>query len=443
MSPKVHHEMRDPVHGFIEVSSDERRVIDSRPLQRLRRVRQLALTSLLYPGASHSRFEHSLGTMHLASRVFDVITRHENVSDQARALLPDLTEEGHVPYWRSAVRMAALCHDIGHLPFSHAAEHRLLPEGWTHEALTWELIVSDEMASLFNLMTPPLRPEDVARLAVGKRKAPPGTDYSLWEEIISEIVVGDAFGVDRMDYLLRDSLHAGVEYGKFDHHRLTGSLRILQGPLPDSAGTEPPPPTLGVEEGGLHSAEQMLLARYFMFSQMYLHPIRRVYDLHLINFLESTLAGGKFSVTLEEHLRSNDDEVFVSMSRAAADHAAPGFDSAKRIIDRQHFKRLYEKTLDVARISPEIETKVASEAQKQFGDDAILVDSPEDTKEPPDFPVLEFDGRVVSSATASDLLKHIPVIRLGYVFVDPEILEEARGWLEANRAELEQPVAED
>jgi HD superfamily phosphohydrolase len=85
MAHKAPHEMRDPVHGFIEVSSDERRVIDSRPLQRLRRVRQLALTSLVYPGASHSRFEHSLGTMHLASRVFDVITRNENVSDQTRA----------------------------------------------------------------------------------------------------------------------------------------------------------------------------------------------------------------------------------------------------------------------------------------------------------------------------------------------------------------------
>jgi len=339
--------------------------------------------------------------------------------------------------------MAGLCHDIGHLPFSHAAEVRLLPDGWTHESLSWELIMSDEMAAPFNQMTPPLRPLDVAKLAVGKRKAPPEVEYTLWEELISEIVVGDAFGVDRMDYLLRDSLHAGVEYGRFDHHRLTGSLRILPSPLPDQEGSEPPIPNLGVEEGGLHSAEQMLLARYFMFSQMYFHPVRRVYDLHLIDFLLATLPGGKFPVDIEGHLRSNDDEVYVLMSGAAADHDAPGFESARRIIERQHFKRLYEKTPDIARINPDIETRIVDEARKKFGEDAVLVDSPEDLKEPPDFPVLEFDGRVISSGTASEQLKHMPVIRLGYVFADPDILDEARGWLDANRAALEQPVAEE
>jgi HD superfamily phosphohydrolase len=248
--PKTRHEIRDPIYGFIHVSGDERSVIDSRPVQRLRYVRQLAMTGLLYPAASHSRFEHSLGTMHLASSVFDAVTRVDNVTDDIRIQLPMLLDAGHLSYWRQVARMAGLCHDLGHLPFSHAAESDLLPEGWSHERISWELILSQEMRSLWEDMTPPLRAEDVAKLAVGKKHAPVGAEFSLWEEVLSEIIVGDAFGVDRMDYLLRDSHHAGVEYGRFDYRRLTNSLRILPGSPRDAAeDEEPPPPALGVEEG--------------------------------------------------------------------------------------------------------------------------------------------------------------------------------------------------
>jgi uncharacterized protein len=111
---KHSHEFRDPIHTFISVRSDERKVIDSRPFQRLRHIHQLALSYLVYPGATHKRFEHSLGVMDVASRIFDVVTNPENIYENSvREIIPD--REAH-SYWRSVLRMAALCHDVGTCP---------------------------------------------------------------------------------------------------------------------------------------------------------------------------------------------------------------------------------------------------------------------------------------------------------------------------------------
>ncbi len=118
--PKEFHELRDPIHVFIRMDSDERKVLNSRPFQRLRHIHQLALTNFVYPGATHMRFEHSLGVMELAGRVFDVVTATGNIHKEVREILP--AREDEIRYWRKALRMAALCHDLGHLPFSHAAE---------------------------------------------------------------------------------------------------------------------------------------------------------------------------------------------------------------------------------------------------------------------------------------------------------------------------------
>lgn len=238
---KYLHEIRDPIHVFIRLDSFERKVLDSRPFQRLRHITQLALTYLLYPGATHKRFEHSLGVMELASRVFDVVT--SNATDDVRRLVPEITNPDEARYWRRVLRMAALCHDIGHLPFSHAAEDELLPAGWNHERLTRTLIESDLMLPIWKSMRPPLDPEHIVKLALGARKAR-DLPFTKWERILSEIIVGDAFGVDRIDYLLRDSHHTGVGYGRFDHYKLIDEIRILPS---EQGSTEP---ALGINEGG-------------------------------------------------------------------------------------------------------------------------------------------------------------------------------------------------
>jgi HD superfamily phosphohydrolase len=268
--PKLTHEIRDPIHVFVRLDNFERDVLDSKPFQRLRHIHQLALTYLVYPGATHKRFEHSLGVMELASRVFDVITNPDRVSEEIRTRLESLgrPDSDSLRYWRRVIRleprsMAALCHDIGHLPFSHAAED-LFPEGWDHERVTREIIASEEMRQIWENMTPPLRHEDIIKLAVGPKKAK-DLPFSDWEAILSEIIVGDAFGVDRMDYLLRDSHHLGVAYGKFDHYRLIDTLQILSTPSAGD-GDEAGEPTLGVDEGGIQSAEALIVAKYFMYS---------------------------------------------------------------------------------------------------------------------------------------------------------------------------------
>ena len=157
-----------------------------------------------------------------------------------------------------------LCHDIGHLPFSHAAEAELLPEGWDHERITVELIRSDHLERFWKELD--VKAEDVAKLAVGPRHYKQGT-FTEWEAILAEIIVGDAFGVDRMDYLLRDSHHAGVAYGKFDHSRLDRQPATATKAYADAKEVG-----LGIEQGGLHAAEALLLARYFMYTQLYFHP---------------------------------------------------------------------------------------------------------------------------------------------------------------------------
>lgn len=431
------HEIRDPIHVFIKLDSTEREVLDSRPFQRLRYIRQLATTYLIYPGATHSRFEHSLGVMELASRVFDVVTDEENIVPVIRELLPEITKDAEKMYWRRVLRMAALCHDIGHLPFSHAAEKELLPPGWDHERLTRELILSDEMETIWKNQTPPLRSEDIVKLAVGPKGAR-DIKFTDWETILSEIIVGDSFGVDRMDYLLRDSHHAGVAYGKFDYHRLIDTIRIL--PSPELSEKEDKDrskaPSLGIEEGGLQSAEALLLARHFMFSQVYFHRIRRIYDIHLKDFLCKWLPNNKFSIDLEDHLSLTDNEVIAAIREISGEPNHPAFDHAQRLIRRNHFKLLYQPNPEDIEKNPEAAKYIFEAAVKEFGLDSIRQDSYKKESGKVDFPVLAMDDRLNSSWPLSNTLRHLPEVVVDYVFVDPEKLDEAKKWLKRKRNDI-------
>lgn len=451
MSKRLH-EVRDAVHVFVGYDDDERQIIDSPAFQRLGHVHQLALTYKVYPGATHKRFEHSLGVMHLAGRIFDVITRSDKVSDSVRDALPD-PQQNDYGYWRSVVRIAALCHDVGHLPFSHAAEDELLPKGVDHERLTWDIIHSQSMQQILLGLTPPIRPDDVGKLAVGPRKAEKlklGVSFSSWEAVLAEVIVGDSFGADRMDYLLRDSLHTGVQYGRFDHERLINTLRVMREPAREKAETdeEATEPVLGCERGGLQSAEQLLLARYFMFSQVYHHPTRLAYNVHLKDFLKLWLPKGVFPIDVEGHLSRDDTDVFAAIKAAAKDPSSKAHDPARRIVSRDHFKVAYEKKAGpkggesgkgqpVGDTSADVQA-LAAAAKRKFGKRLVAYGAPPSRKTPPDFAVWVRDERGKSewASGLSDVFRRLPESPDEYVLVDAGIRDEARRWLEKKRTEI-------
>lgn len=435
------HEIRDPIHVFVHLDTDERKVLDSRPFQRLRHISQLALTYLIYPGATHKRFEHSLGVMELAGRVFDTITSESNVTDEVRELVPEITRADERNYWRRVLRMAALCHDIGHLPFSHAAEDELLPTGWSHERLSRILIENDLMTSIWKGMRPLLDPEHIVKVAIGARKTK-DLEFTKWERILSEIIVGDAFGVDRIDYLLRDSHHSGVAYGKFDHYRLIDELRIL----PSNQGSTEP--ALGIAEGGIYSAEALTLARYFMFSQVYYHPIRLIYDRHLKDFLVEWLGegnlfqGGTFPITVEGHLQITDNEVNAALLSAASIPSARGHDAARRIVDRKHFHVLYERNPKDIVLNSNPGEVIANAASNKFGHENVRYSKPKIKDIAADFPVRTRDGRIVPAIAISEVLTNLKPVAIDYVFIDPDFLKDANEWLVKERQKILEKAAE-
>lgn len=391
--------------------------------------------------------------MALADRVFDVVTHPGNLNDQVRSEFSDISDERKRAYWRCVLRMAALCHDMGHLPFSHAAEDELLPEGWTHEKITAEIIRSDILAPILKQMK--LDPEDVVKIAVGPKelkKFEPDTTFSAWETILAEIIVGDAFGVDRMDYLLRDSHHTGVAYGHFDHYRLIDTLRILPAhPVEVSASRKEIGESsdsdiqaderdvryaLGVDQGGIQSAESMMLARYFMFSQVYLHHVRRIYDIHLKDFLKTWLTNGRFKTQVAQHHKITDVEVTSAILDAADDESKKGHSHARRIVGRQHFKVIYERNPADREINPESGKAVYEALCDKFGGEHFRHDRYSQKGGAPDFPVELRNGDITSSLAISKVLKDLPVVSIDYVFADREIMDRGEKWLKANKNDI-------
>lgn len=429
---KFRHEFRDPIHAFVRMDIYERRVVDSPAFQRLRNIHQLAMSYLVYPGATHKRFEHSLGVMELAGRVYDTIVRPDKL-EQGRDLVPELTEERNVSYWRNVVRMAALCHDLGHLPFSHAAEG-MLPEGEDHETITRAFIEAEEITKILSEeVDPPIRPSDVVALGTKTAGLPP------WKQVLAEIIQSPFFGADRIDYLLRDSWHAGVAYGRFDHFRLLDTVRILPPPPADEAAAEPAEaarettaPSLGVERGGLESAEALALARYFMFSQVYYHEIRQIYDIHLADFLRAWLNEGKFPTSPSKLYGLTDNEVLVAIHEVASgDKDHPAFDPADRIVRRRHFKPLFQPSRADYRVNLNAGEAIYEASKDEFGGDAVrrAYYPPRDASL--DFPVLVKDR--VEAASSHLAVLTLPPTRFDAVYVVPDQLEQAERWLKDNK----------
>lgn len=249
--------IRDPIHNFITLNSDEAKIVGTRSIQRLRGIRQLAMAFLVYPGALHTRFDHTLGVTHVAGLMAD-----ELVQDKDHRYL---------------IRKAALLHDIGHGPFSHVSEYALDLYGdrkslsstqkkeKIHELVTASLIEHDE--ELGKIISPVSRHNvmDLLRSGFGPRT-------------LRNIVSGP-LDADKQDYLLRDSQFCGVEYGKFDLHQLHRSL--AEETVDDDECQ------LMIKDSGLHAVEQFVLAKYYMTADVYRHKVRTITDQMIVRAIVS------------------------------------------------------------------------------------------------------------------------------------------------------------
>lgn len=284
MQPREY-EVRDPIHGMIPFSSLEREVINSPAFQRLRRIRQLSWTDYVYPGAMHTRFQHTLGVMHTASRAYDAIFSDSRSRDILKSAFG--IEEDIVGRQRIIIRLAALVHDLGHSPFSHAGEDLFPAKPSVKGSGSKPLYEHEEYSvGIFEHCIFPLieHHKDISSRSIGIKEITGLIDKSPANPIgaLCKDIIAGRMDADRMDYLLRDSYYCGVRYGHYEFDRLLNTICVCED---NEDGT----PLIGIKEDGLHAAEGLLIARYMMFHNVYYHKTRVIYDFHYKNALKEML----------------------------------------------------------------------------------------------------------------------------------------------------------
>jgi len=413
--------VRDPLWNNIGIDAQALAVLDTTPFQRLRYVRQLGHAFLVYPGATHARFEHALGTYHLARRALGILQERGSLAGVA-------ADEPAV------IRLAALLHDIGHYPFSHALEEAGLP---SHETLAREHLRHPELARALAATGITSAQERIVALIAGVSTSP-----------LHGLIAG-ALDLDKIEYLTRDAHMCGVPYGTVDVDRLLHSLVVVD------AGDRP---GIGLHEKGVSALESLLFAKYQMYRNVYWHHAVRsatamfkrvVRDALRRGLLELAWIGGSTDEALMEALRSR---------------------GGSPLAERLRQRRLYKRVLDLPASElpagaggwvaddPDlvalVEDRVAAEAGLALGE--VLIDFP---RKPAmlasDVPVLTRRGTVAPARlgiqqVAEDL--HTAARRFRVYTAEPRALpaaglcalvegsaEQVRGWLAAERPLLDRP----
>ena len=361
--------VKDPIHGNIKVSEVERRLMDTAEFQRLRGVKQLGLAYLVYPGAQHTRFEHALGVMHVTGRFCEALRMHESE--------------------RQELRCAALLHDVGHLAFSHEGEAAfadLLHQN--HEQVGRMKIQRGEIADI--LIGNGISPNEVVELMLGRGKG--------------HIIAGDV-GADRIDYLLRDAHYTGVAYGVIDAERIIHTARL------GSNGE------LQLEWGGLEAAESLLLARYLMFSTVYMHHAVRIAASMIRRAMRRAVESG--ALNAKRALELDDAGMMNALTDCTASEAL-----ARRVQFRQLYKRAHvlwwsrmtskgQKLFTSEKGCAEMEDKLLDMAM--LLQDDVIIDVCEDYGKGSIVRVLMEDGSLVQLSKVSAI-------------VDSVALAEQRRW---------------
>ena len=300
-------EITDPIHDFIRLTKTERQIIDTPVFQRLRRIKQLSGAHLTYPGAQHTRFEHSLGVMHIASMA--------GTSLQSKGIMSnnDILN----------LRLAAILHDIGHGPFSHLFEEVLQrKKKKSHEEIGKEIILKTEIGEIISKNG--FDKKLIHNLAVG--------EGSL--QFMNEIISG-ALSADMMDYLLRDGYFTGAEHAKIDHSRITYSLDVFK-------------KKLALDNSALVNFETMMISRFQMFKAVYFHKTVRAGEVMLLEamaLVDDEL--GLTSLSLEDYVKQTDESIMASL--LSIPETTRELRIAKEIArdyqNRKLFKCVFEKTI--------------------------------------------------------------------------------------------------
>jgi HD superfamily phosphohydrolase len=337
-------EIKDPVHGYVYITQEEKTIIDSYPVQRLHRLRQLAGAEYVYPGANHTRFEHSLGVMYLAG----MVAKNPNISQYVN--------EGEA----ETVRVAALLHDVGHGPFSHVFEYLLNKElDKTHEDLTTWIIQKSELSDIIRRAG--YSPQDVGRLAVGKLHKPKKT---FLDQIMSSTV-----DVDKQDFIVRDTYHTGAEYGYIDIYRLIHTLDVLG-------------ENLAVEVGALSALESLLIARIESFKSIYFHRVGRAAQIMLATAMERAneeLGFTRFK-TPEQYLAMDDYTVYAQLKNCTKSKKIIRDLENRKMLKCAYEKTFYEKDAVISNIfsreayRKQLQSEIAEEGNVEAG--AVIIDVP-------------------------------------------------------------------
>lgn len=328
---------RDPIHGLIDVYPWEKMLIDTKEFRRLRKIHQLSMTYLVYHGAEHTRFGHSIGVMHLAGRVMDHLRNFHPL---------DKLKDDEFFEKKALVRMAALLHDIGHGCYSHVGEgeNSIYPKLKDpingemvsgHEAYT-RCIIKECLSSIIESFWPRKHYHMVEDILLILSQSTNDPIYRFFDDIIS-----GQLDCDKMDYLLRDSYYCGVEYGVYDLEKLIHSLRVAK--IAENH-------VLAIDQSGIQVVEEFVLARYWMFIQVYFHKDRRLFDYYLSSFMKEYLTleedrTGQYPNNLEEYLKLDDSKIDCKIQYYAESHPDMTtkriHDFASRLFFRKHHKVVF------------------------------------------------------------------------------------------------------
>ena len=295
-------EIADPIHKFIRFTDLEKKIIDSSVFQRLRRIKQLAGAHLVYPAAQHSRFEHSLGTMHVAGLAGEHLFSLGVIDKESIQEL----------------RVASLLHDIGHGPFSHLFEEALKVTGnKNHETIGAKIICKTELNDILSGFG--YSAKTISEISFGNSKV----------KFKNEIISG-SLSADLMDYLPRDGFFTGVEYGKVDYNRIINSFRVTDNE------------SLALDISSFYSFESMIISRFEMFRAVYFHKTVRSAEVMLLHsILLSSQELNLASLSLNDYLKLTDDSILWMMSSSQNNKIAK--EMISNYLERKLLKCVYER----------------------------------------------------------------------------------------------------